>query len=193
MRYDLRPGRPDLARFPRADWLRSLSAAVRGAGDAELDYPPAEGSLLLRTVLAAYRGRVRGTLATAESVLICAGAAQAFITVADALAPARLAVEDPGHAEIRALLRARGLEPVPVPVDAEGIVVDALPGRCACRARHARAPVPDGRRAQPRAAGRAAALGRGARMRSSSRTTTTPSIATTARPSARSRVCGRTS
>ena len=127
VRYDLRPGRPDLARFPRADWLRSLGAAVRGAGDAELDYPPAEGSLLLRSVLAGYRGRVRGTLTTAESVLICAGAAQAFITVADAIAPARLAVEDPGHAEIRALLSRRGLEPVPVPVDAEGIVVDALP------------------------------------------------------------------
>src|SRR4051812_17646819 len=28
-RYDLRPGRPDLSRFPRADWVRSLSAAVR--------------------------------------------------------------------------------------------------------------------------------------------------------------------
>src|SRR5690242_8181812 len=39
VRYDLRPGRPDFARFPRVDWLRSVSAAVRGAGDAELDYP----------------------------------------------------------------------------------------------------------------------------------------------------------
>ena len=43
VRYDLRPGRPDLSRFPRADWLRSMGAAVRGAGDAELDYPPIAG------------------------------------------------------------------------------------------------------------------------------------------------------
>jgi GntR family transcriptional regulator/MocR family aminotransferase len=146
VRYDLRPGRPDFASFPRADWLRSLSAAVRGSDDADLDYPPVAGSARLREVLAAYRGRVRGTLATAADVIMCAGAAQAFITVADALArdgaagarsprvriadalrAGRIAVEDPGHAEIRDLLARRGLEPVPVPVDAEGIVVDALP------------------------------------------------------------------
>ena len=139
VRYDLRPGRPDLASFPRADWLRSLGAVVRGAGDADLDYPPTEGSLRLREMLAAYRGRVRGTLATAADVIMCAGAAQAFITVADTLVADRaaasrgsrrvpIAVEDPGHGEIRDLLSRRGLDPVPVPVDAEGIVVEALPG-----------------------------------------------------------------
>jgi GntR family transcriptional regulator/MocR family aminotransferase len=127
VRYDLRPGRPDFASFPRVDWLRSLSAAVRGSGDADLDYPPVAGSPRLREVLVAYRGRVRGTLATAADVIMCAGAAQAFITVADAMGGGRIAVEDPGHSEIRVLLARRGLEPVPVPVDDEGIVVDALP------------------------------------------------------------------
>jgi GntR family transcriptional regulator/MocR family aminotransferase len=127
VRYDLRPGRPDFASFPRVDWLRSLSAAVRRSDDADLDYPPVAGSPRLREVLVAYRGRVRGTLATAADVIMCAGAAQAFITIADALGGGRIAVEDPGHAEIRDLLARRGLEPVPVPVDDEGIVVDALP------------------------------------------------------------------
>ena len=127
VRYDLRPGRPDLSRFPRADWLRSMGAAVRGAGDAELDYPPTAGTWRLREVLAAYRGRVRGTLATGEDVLVCLGAAQAFITIAVALGPAQVAVEDPGHAGIRELLRVRGLEPVPMRVDEEGIVVHELP------------------------------------------------------------------
>ncbi|HEX6020980.1 MAG TPA: PLP-dependent aminotransferase family protein [Solirubrobacter sp.] len=128
VRYDLRPGRPDFATFPRADWLRSLNAAVRRAGDADLDYPPIAGATRLREVLAAYRGRVRGTLAPAADVIMCAGAAQAFITVADALAGQPVAVEDPGHAEIRDLLARRGVEPVPVPVDDQGIVVEALPG-----------------------------------------------------------------
>jgi GntR family transcriptional regulator/MocR family aminotransferase len=127
VRYDLRPGRPDFASFPRVDWLRSLSAAVRGSDDADLDYPPVAGAPRLREALAAYRGRVRGTLATAADVIMCAGAAQAFITVADALGGGRVAVEAPGPAEIRELLARRGLEPVPVPVDDEGIVVDARP------------------------------------------------------------------
>ena len=127
VRYDLRPGRPDLARFPRADWLRSLGVAVRGAGDVELDYPPTAGSPRLRSVLAAYRGRVRGTLATADDVLVGLGAAQGFITIAVAMHGARIAVERPGHVGIRELLRVRGLEPVPVRVDGEGIVVEELP------------------------------------------------------------------
>ena len=117
VRYDLRPGRPDLARFPRADWVRSLSAAVRGAGVAELDYPPIAGAIPLREVVAAYRGRVRGTVARAEDVILCAGAGQAFVTIAEALGPVKLAVEDPGHEGIRGLFAKRGLEPVPTRVD----------------------------------------------------------------------------
>jgi GntR family transcriptional regulator / MocR family aminotransferase len=127
VRYDLRPGRPDLSRFPREDWVRSLSAAVRSAGDAELDYPPIAGTERLRAVLAAYLGRVRGTLAAASDIFVCLGAAQAFITICDALAPAPIAVEDPGHGAIRGLLAQRGLEPVPTCVEEEGIVVAELP------------------------------------------------------------------
>ena len=127
VRYDLRPGRPDLARFPRADWVRSLSAAVRGAGVAELDYPPIAGAVRLREVLAAYRGRVRGTVAEAGDVVLCAGAGQAFVTIAEALGPVKLAVEDPGHEGIRGLFARRGLRPVPVRVDEQGVVVDELP------------------------------------------------------------------
>ena len=100
---------------------------MRGAGDAELDYPPLEGVPRLRTVLAAYRGRVRGTLAGADDVLVCLGAAQATITLAVALDGARIAVENPGHIGIRELLRVRGLEPVPTRVDEQGIVVAELP------------------------------------------------------------------
>ena len=127
VRYDLRPGRPDLARFPRADWVRSLSAAVRGAGVAELDYPPIAGAIPLREVVAAYRGRVRGRVARADDVILCAGAGQAFVTLAEALGPVKLAVEDPGHEGIRGLFAKRGLVPVPTRVDEHGVVVDELP------------------------------------------------------------------
>jgi GntR family transcriptional regulator/MocR family aminotransferase len=141
VRYDLRPGRPDLARFPRADWVRSLGAAVRDAGVAELDYPPIAGAVRLREVLVAYRGRVRGAVARAGDVILCAGAGQAFVTIAESLlgggrdvarpkaaaGPVRLAVEDPGHEGIRDLFARRGLQPVPVRVDEAGIVVSELP------------------------------------------------------------------
>jgi len=70
---------------------------------------------------------VRGTIATGEDVILCAGAGQAFVTLAEALGPVKMAVEDPGHEEIRGLFVKRGLEPVPVRVDAAGVVVDELP------------------------------------------------------------------
>jgi GntR family transcriptional regulator/MocR family aminotransferase len=67
-------------------------------------------------------------VATAEDVILCAGAGQAFVTIAEALAPGRLAVEDPGHEGIRNLFAARGLTPVPARVDEHGVVVEELPG-----------------------------------------------------------------
>ena len=153
VRYDLRPGRPDLARFPRADWVRSLSAAVRGAGVAELDYPPIAGATrAARGARRVPRAGAGDASRGAEDVILCAGAGQAFVTIAEALGPVKLAVEDPGHEGIRGLFAKRGLEPVPTRVDEQGIVVDELPGRRARGAAHARPPVPDRRRAQRRAA-----------------------------------------
>ena len=99
----------------------------------------------------------------AEDVVLCAGAGQAFVTIAEALGPVKLAVEDPGHEGIRGLFAKRGLRPVAVRVDEQGVVVDELPGRRAGGAAHARPPVPDGCGAERRAAGGAAALGGRAR------------------------------
>lgn len=127
--FDLRPGRPDLAGFPRREWGRAVAEVLRAAPDSALDYPPPAGADELRSVLASYRARVRGTTATASDVLVTAGAGQALMVVADVLrarGARRIAVEDPGHAEVARLLVRRGLEVVPVPVDAGGLVVDAL-------------------------------------------------------------------
>jgi DNA-binding transcriptional MocR family regulator len=52
---------------------------------------------------------VRGTVARGDDAILCAGAGQAFVTIAEALGPVRLAVEDPGHEGIRSLFAKRGL------------------------------------------------------------------------------------
>ena len=71
----------------------------------------------------------------------------------------RVAVEDPGWHPTGWSIEQAGLEVVPVPVDAQGLRVDALERRRP-RGRHARAPVPDRRRAEPRAPRRAGRVGR---------------------------------
>ncbi|HEY7018947.1 MAG TPA: PLP-dependent aminotransferase family protein [Gaiellaceae bacterium] len=128
-RYNLRPDLPDYAAFPREEWLTSYRAALKRAPDGELAYGDVRGVAELRDALATYLGRARGTVADAEHMFVCGGFAQAIGLVGGVLARAgkvRLAVEDPSHVVIRALVARSGLEPVPVPVDEEGIDVDAL-------------------------------------------------------------------
>jgi len=127
--FDLTPGVPDLAAFPRAAWLRAERAVLAGLDSADLGYGDPRGHALLRRELAAWLGRTRGVLAGADDVIVVAGVAQALALLAQVL-PARdvlrIAVEDPGSQGARDEVTHWGLEPVAVPVDEEGLDVAAL-------------------------------------------------------------------
>ncbi len=124
-------GLPDPALFPRQDWLRHFRDVLREMPDAGLLYPPPRGAEELRTALAAYLGRVRGLRATSEQVLICGGFTQGLVLLCRALGlrgVRRIAVEDPCFSHHRRLIRAAGLQPVPVPVDDKGLQTSRLAG-----------------------------------------------------------------
>lgn len=128
---DFHPGMPDLASFPRAAWLRSLRAAARAAPDAAFGYPEPAGAPELRVALARYLGRARGVAASAERVLVTSGLTQGVALACRALrarGATRIAVEDPGFMIHRGVVAHCGLEPVPVPVDEQGLRTDALAG-----------------------------------------------------------------
>jgi GntR family transcriptional regulator / MocR family aminotransferase len=127
--YHFHPGLPDLAGFPRDRWLRSLRAAWRQAPLDAVGYPDPRGVPALRQALAGYLGRVRGAAAEPEQMLICTGFAQAFSLLCRWLAARgveRVALEDPGWHTHRLIVEQAGLEVTPVPVDADGLRVDAL-------------------------------------------------------------------
>jgi GntR family transcriptional regulator/MocR family aminotransferase len=127
--YRLDPGLPDLAGFPRDRWLRSLRAAWRQAPIDAVDYPDPRGVPALRETLAEYLGRARGAAADPEQLIVCTGFAQGMSLIARRLRDAgveRVAIEDPGWHTHRLIAEQAGLEVVPVPVDDEGIEVDAL-------------------------------------------------------------------
>lgn len=130
-RYHFHPGLPDLAAFPRDRWLRSLRAAW---GQAPLDavgYPDPRGVPALRQTLADHLGRVRGVAADPEQLLICSGFSQAFSLLCRWLqerGAERVALEDPGWHRHRLIVEQAGLEVVPIPVDEEGLRVEALEG-----------------------------------------------------------------
>ena len=127
--HNLRPDLPDYGAFPRDEWLKSYRAALRSAPNAELAYGDVRGSARLRDALAAYLGRVRGVAGEPEHTFICSGFAQAVSLLGAVLLGSgrtRIAVEDPSHAVIRQIVARTGLEPIPIPVDGEGIDVEAL-------------------------------------------------------------------
>ena len=123
---DLRPGIPWTAGIDRAAWRR----AWRTAGSR----PPATAADLaglpgLRGALTAYLRRARGIQCAPDQLLVTRGVADGLSLIAAAvLRPGdRVGVEEPGWPAARAVLAAHGLDVVPCPVDADGLVVDKLP------------------------------------------------------------------
>ncbi|MCG8966593.1 PLP-dependent aminotransferase family protein [Streptomyces sp. CL12-4] len=121
--YDLRPGTPDLAFFPRAEWLRAARRALTAAPHDALGYGDPRGRPELRTALAGYLARARGVRADPERLLVLGGFAHG-LTLLAAVLKARgvhtVAVESYGLHVHRDLLTAAGLRTVPLPFDARG-------------------------------------------------------------------------
>jgi GntR family transcriptional regulator / MocR family aminotransferase len=129
-RIDFGYGRADVVHFPRAAWLRSIRRVLTETPNERFGYLSGPGVLELREALADYLNRVRGTAARPENVVICNGFAQGIALLVQVLAARgakRLAVEDPSvDDDARPLAAAAGLDVVGVPVDRNGVDVEAL-------------------------------------------------------------------
>ncbi|BDT89199.1 PLP-dependent aminotransferase family protein [Nocardia cyriacigeorgica] len=124
---DLRPGAPCVRALDRAAWRRAWRAAaerepvVRKERAGEPRYLSAVTDHLLR-----HRGL---SAAGGTAILATSGTSAAVNEIACAvLRPGdSVAMEDPGYQRAVGAFRAAGVQVVPVPVDGEGLLVDALP------------------------------------------------------------------
>lgn len=131
---DFRAGVPDLASFPRSDWVWAMRSVCGSVANADLDYGDPRGHLLLRRVLAGYLGRVRAAAADPARLIVSSGFAQGIDLVLRSLVQAGVrcaAFEDPGYGRVEnsETLRAAaqlGLRIIHVPVDEDGLDVAAL-------------------------------------------------------------------
>src|SRR5262249_23684484 len=73
---DFRSGVPDLAAFPRGDWVWAMKEACNVVATADLDYGDPRGSPVLRRVVAGYARRVRAAVADPDLIVVCTGFAQ---------------------------------------------------------------------------------------------------------------------
>jgi GntR family transcriptional regulator / MocR family aminotransferase len=139
---DFRPALVDSRLFPFQVFRRVSAKQMR-----LLERRPAafrspqgnQGNYRLREAITRHIAITRAVVCGAEDILVTSGAQQAFDVLARTLvAPGRtvVALEDPGYPPMRAAFLAAGAHVVPVPVDADGIVVDAIPANadviCVC-------------------------------------------------------------
>lgn len=128
--FDFRTGLPDASLFPHRHWRQLVMKALQtGELRADTTYPSPAGHPHLRTAIARHIGISRGISASADDLVITNGTQQAIDLLARVLlAPGdQVALEDPGYEAPRRAFEAAGARVIGVPVDREGLVVDALP------------------------------------------------------------------
>ncbi|THA69239.1 PLP-dependent aminotransferase family protein [Streptomyces sp. A0958] len=118
--HNLKPGSPDLATFPRAEWLKAARRALAAAPNDAFGYGDPRGRIELRTVLAEYLARARGVYADPERIVVCAGFVHGLMLLGKVLRGRRVrevAVESYGLDVHTRLLTEAGLRIPCLPLD----------------------------------------------------------------------------
>jgi GntR family transcriptional regulator / MocR family aminotransferase len=120
-----RLSRPALDAFPVREWSRILSRRAARVSAAQLDYGPESPEL--RAAIAQLVSSGRGMQVDAGQVLLFAGGQRALeFAAAAVLDPGQRAwMEDPGYPGARQVLLSAGASVADVPVDQDGLVVEA--------------------------------------------------------------------
>lgn len=118
-----RLSRPALELFPVREWNRLLARRAGRLSPSQLDY--GHESPELRTVIAEAVSASRGMVVHRDQVLLFGGGQRALDFAATALLDPgdRAWIEAPGYRGARRALQVAGATVVPVPVDADGLVV----------------------------------------------------------------------
>jgi GntR family transcriptional regulator/MocR family aminotransferase len=126
-------GVPELRFEWPAELARAYGRALRRRdGYKLLDYGDPRGDDRLRAALADLLRRTRGVHATPDHIVVLRGALQGlYVAARTLLRPGdRVAVEALAHPAAIGILRVAGAEVEPIPVDGDGLDVDALARLC---------------------------------------------------------------
>jgi len=130
----LRPfqsGAPDIGHFPFDIWGRLLGRTWRRGAHLWSRPGSAAGHAPLRAAIAGYLRAVRAVRCEADQVILTSGGQQAIDLAARCLLDAgdRVWIEDPGYLGLRGPLLAAGAALTAIPVDGEGLSLDAALAR----------------------------------------------------------------
>jgi GntR family transcriptional regulator / MocR family aminotransferase len=125
-------GVPALDAFPGDHWGRLVARYARAMPVSMRGYQDPAGYAPLRRAIASYLAAARGVHCTAEQVIVVSGSQQGIALTAQVLLNPGEAVwmEDPGYLGAKGALLGAGARLIPVPIDAEGLEVEAGNARC---------------------------------------------------------------
>jgi GntR family transcriptional regulator/MocR family aminotransferase len=128
-RFNFKCALPDVSRFPHKAWRRAVTVALRECEKTAGVYEKPAGNRDLRAAISRHIGISRRVLGSPDDVIVTSGTQQALDILARVLLEPGdvVAVEDPGYLYARNLFRSVGARVIGVPVDREGLVVEALP------------------------------------------------------------------
>ena len=120
-------GLPALDAFPRKLWARMGAHVLRSVQAADMVHPAVYGLPALRTEIAAYLQMARGIHCRPQQVFVTSGYRSTLALIAHALLRPgdQVWLENPGYPPTRELLGYLGMAGVAVPVDGDGLMVDA--------------------------------------------------------------------
>ena len=128
-RYDLTPGVPDLAGFPRTRWLEAYRRAVLARPTGLMADRSPIGTIAARAVLTDYLVRTRQVREDPTQVAVTTGSGASVGWLSRVLAGIghrRVGVEDPSWPGLRDAASRAGLAVVPIGVDQHGLRVADL-------------------------------------------------------------------
>lgn len=115
--------------FPFSVWSRLLREVMLDYGAELLKPMPIGGALVLREAISQYLYGFRSMSVSPDQILVGAGTDFLYNLLIQLLGrDKRYAVEDPGYDKIRRVYEATGVTCCPVPMDQDGVRVDALDG-----------------------------------------------------------------
>ena len=123
--YDFGTGSVDTALFPFKTWARIQRETVTAHPEL-LNHGSRQGDASLRAAIAKYLHAYRGVVCAPEQIVVGAGIEYLVGLLARLFCASTFAVENPGYPRTAQVLRNNGVRTVFVPVDGDGMTLDAL-------------------------------------------------------------------
>lgn len=124
--YDFSPQSTDIALFPHAAWAKAVREVLLDKPELMRRGDP-RGETGLRQALSRFLYQFRGVHCPEGRLVIASGVDQLLGTLGALFdSPQRIAVEDPGYPEAARVLRRAGHRVLPLPLDEQGLDINAL-------------------------------------------------------------------